>query len=166
MLSMPLHSVRNRYLDTDHWAAQIFELMQGKVLFNGKASPTGAWSEEEDQLAQMIELFGHLPLDFLRQGKYTTRYFTDEGTCPHRPHHPSSHINYKHNNKHPLGRLLHIGNNLHMSSLEDVLKFKMNPSLADADVPLCVSFLRGMLQYRPQDRKSAAEVAQDSWLCD
>lgn len=53
--------------------------MQGKVLFSGKAGPNGAWTEEEDQLAQMIELFGYLPSDLLSQGKHTQRYFTDEG---------------------------------------------------------------------------------------
>ena len=53
--------------------------MQGRVLFNGKASPNGAWTEEEDQLAQMIELLGPFPLDLLSQGTYTTQYFADEG---------------------------------------------------------------------------------------
>ncbi len=67
--------------------------MQGRVLFNGKAGPNGAWTEQEDQLAQMIELFGHLPLDLLSQGKYTAQYFTDEGTHIG----PSSHIDCDNN---------------------------------------------------------------------
>ncbi|MCJ1261598.1 hypothetical protein MMC22_001464 [Lobaria immixta] len=127
----------------DVWGAAclIHELMQGRVLFSGKADPNGAWTEQGDQLAQMIELFGQLPSDLLSQGKYARKYFTNEG------------------------RLLHIGNQLHMSSLEEVIKFKKNPFLTDAEIPQYVSFLRSMLQYRPQDRTSAAEAAQDPWLC-
>ena len=58
---------------------QIFELVQGRVLFGGKAAPQGGWTAEEDQFAQMIELFGYLPLDLLSQGKHTSKYFTNEG---------------------------------------------------------------------------------------
>lgn len=58
---------------------QIHELMQGRMLFSGQAGPNGAWTEEEDQFAQTIELFGYLPSDLLGRGKYTPQYFTDEG---------------------------------------------------------------------------------------
>ena len=58
---------------------QIFELLQGRVLFKGRADPTGAWTAEEDHLAQMIELFGPLPKDLLAKGRSSGLFFDKDG---------------------------------------------------------------------------------------
>ena len=58
---------------------QIFELLQGRVLFKGRADPTGAWTAEEDHLAHMIELFGPLPKDLLPKGRSSELFFDKDG---------------------------------------------------------------------------------------
>lgn len=50
-----------------------------QAVFSGQADQNGAWTEEEDQFAQMMKLFRHLPSDHSSRGKYTRQYFTDEG---------------------------------------------------------------------------------------
>jgi serine/threonine-protein kinase SRPK3 len=57
----------------------MFELLQGYVLFNGKQDKNGAWTAEEDHLAQMIELLGPIPPDVLSQGSLSSQYFDDNG---------------------------------------------------------------------------------------
>lgn len=54
---------------------QIFELLQGRVLFKARPDPSGAWTAEEDHLAQMIELFGPLPTDLLAEGRSSGSFF-------------------------------------------------------------------------------------------
>lgn len=62
--------------------------MQGKVLFSGIADLDGAWTEEEDQFAQMMEVFGNFPSNLLSQGKNTRQYFSDEGIRINKTVHP------------------------------------------------------------------------------
>lgn len=57
----------------------MFELLQGYLLFNGKQDKGGAWTAEEDHLAQMIELLGPIPPDVLNQGSHTSQYFDKSG---------------------------------------------------------------------------------------
>ena len=59
--------------------------------------------------------------------------------------------------------MLHI-DQVYPSSLDQVINFERNPALSDDEVPRLMSFLRSMLQYRPEDRKSAGEAAMDPWL--
>lgn len=54
---------------------QIFELLQGRVLFKGRPDPNGTWTAEEDDLAQMMELFGPLPTDLLAEGRSSGSFF-------------------------------------------------------------------------------------------
>ncbi len=50
------------------------------MLFNGKPDKNGAWTAEEDHLAQMIELLGPIPPDVLSEGSRSSQYFNDDGT--------------------------------------------------------------------------------------
>lgn len=59
--------------------------------------------------------------------------------------------------------MLHI-HQVYPSSLDQVTNFERNPALSDDEVPRLMSFLRSMLQYRPEDQKSAGEAAMDPWL--
>ena len=59
--------------------------------------------------------------------------------------------------------MLHI-HEIYPSSLEEVINFERNPALSDDEVSRLKSFLQSMLQYRPEDRKSAGEAAMDPWL--
>lgn len=58
---------------------KIYELIQGRVLFRGKPGPNDAWTAEEDQLAQMVELFGPLPASLRTRGKLSCKYFDEDG---------------------------------------------------------------------------------------
>ena len=59
--------------------------------------------------------------------------------------------------------MLHI-HEIYPSSLDEVINVEKNPPISDDEVPRLKSFLQSMLQYRPEDRKSAGEAAIDSWL--
>jgi hypothetical protein len=65
---------------------QIYELLQGRVLFKGRPGPEGAWTAEEDHLAQMIELFGPLPAELLAEGSASKSYFDRKGGLRLSPH--------------------------------------------------------------------------------
>lgn len=60
---------------------QIYELLQGRVLFRGRPGPKDAWTAEEDQIAQMIELFGPIPASVRKRGKLSSKYFDENGKC-------------------------------------------------------------------------------------
>ena len=49
------------------------------MLFKGRLDPTGAWTAEEDHLAEMIELFGPIPRDFIKEETCSRSYFDDNG---------------------------------------------------------------------------------------
>lgn len=49
------------------------------MLFRGRPDPNGAWTAEEDHLAQMIELFGPLPTNLLAEGRSSGSFFDKDG---------------------------------------------------------------------------------------
>ena len=53
----------------------------------------------------------------------------------------------------------------HPITLEEKIKVRKNKDLSDDDVAALSSFLRSLLQYRPQNRKAAGAAAMDPWLC-
>ncbi len=54
------------------------------MLFKGRPDPDGAWTAEEDHLAQMMELFGPLPTDLLAEGRSSGSFFDIDGMLePH-----------------------------------------------------------------------------------
>jgi hypothetical protein len=59
----------------------MYELLQGRVLFRGRPGPKDAWTAEEDQLAQMIELFGPIPSSVRKRGKLWSKFFDEDGKC-------------------------------------------------------------------------------------
>lgn len=78
--------VPGQFFDIQYWPnplitpnKQIFELLQGRVLFKGRPDPNGAWTAEEDHLAQMMELFGPLPTDLLAEGRSSGSFFDKDG---------------------------------------------------------------------------------------
>lgn len=67
-----------------------------------------------------------------------------------------------------LGGLLRIPN-LKPTSLERLLNGTSKPfikpdDMHDAEVPIFIDFVRGMLQINPDTRKSAAELLQHEWI--
>jgi len=60
---------------------QLYEILTGERLFDPSFQTEElGLSIEESHLIQMIELFGGFPLDLLRVGEYSSRWFTEFGT--------------------------------------------------------------------------------------
>lgn len=59
---------------------EIYELAVGYALFRPRAGE--ACSLEEDHLAQMYEILGDFPKDFISKGKQSKKYFDENGSCP------------------------------------------------------------------------------------
>lgn len=56
---------------------QVFELLTGEYLFDPKESRT--YRKDEDHIAQMIELLGEFPTQFVRSGMYASEIFNSRG---------------------------------------------------------------------------------------
>lgn len=67
----------------DMWslACMVFELVTGDFLFEPRASRD--YSRDEDHLAQMIELIGHIPRSIATTGRYARDFFNREGRLRH-----------------------------------------------------------------------------------
>ncbi|GES59264.1 protein kinase [Aspergillus terreus] len=122
----------------------VVEFVQGIVLFSGEASEKGTWTADDDHLARMIEILGPFPQHFLQQGGRAERFFDKQG------------------------KLLRIPN-LKPTSLERLLNGTSKPFLKpkdmpDAEVPIFIDFIKGMLAIDPASRKSAADLLQHEWI--
>ncbi|RAL00004.1 protein kinase [Aspergillus ibericus CBS 121593] len=122
----------------------IVEFVQGFVLFSGKASKNGTWTAEDDRVARIMEILGPFPSSFLHRGTRTAELFDEKGN-------------------------LHRIPDLKRTSLERLLNGTTKPFLkpvdmSDAEVPVFIDFIRGMLQIDPQLRKSAADLLEHKWL--
>jgi hypothetical protein len=59
---------------------QLYELLSGERLFDPSFQTEElGLTTEESHLIQIIELFGEFPIDLLRAGEYSSRWFTDSG---------------------------------------------------------------------------------------
>ncbi|CAK4034952.1 Oxalate decarboxylase [Lecanosticta acicola] len=58
----------------------VIEFTKGHIAFPGAASKDGAWSSEDDHLAQYMEVLGPMPLTLLQRGSKTSKYFDEEGS--------------------------------------------------------------------------------------
>ncbi|OJJ46534.1 hypothetical protein ASPZODRAFT_132604 [Penicilliopsis zonata CBS 506.65] len=122
----------------------VVEFVQGIVLFSSEASEKGSWTADDDRLARMIEILGPFPTEFLKRGKHTAGFFDKHGNLRRIP-------------------------NLKATSLERLLNGTEKPFLKpddmpEAEMPVFLDFLRGMLSIDPKNRKSAAELLQHNWL--
>ncbi|KAJ6001013.1 hypothetical protein N7481_001422 [Penicillium waksmanii] len=136
-----------------HWDASIdiwslgcliVEFVQGIVPFSGVASKYGSWTVDDDRLARTIEILGNFPPELLRKGNRTAEFFNTSGG------------------------LLRISD-LKPTSLERLIDGTERPFLkpndmSDAETPIFIDFLRGMLAIDPAHRKSAAELLQHEWF--
>ena len=121
----------------DIWscACMIFEMFTGDFLFEPRRGDT--FEEDDDHLAQMIELLGPMPLNFAKSGKHYSKFFDD--------------------NNH-----LKKIRGLNHWSLKKVLvqKYRMRDSHADE----FASFLLPQLTYEPTKRATAYDLLQHPWL--
>ncbi|KAE8307956.1 protein kinase [Aspergillus transmontanensis] len=122
----------------------VMELVQGIVLFSGEASSKGVWTAEDDHLARIIEVLGQFPLHFIEKGNRAAQFFDKQGN------------------------LLRIPN-LKPTCLEHLVNGTTKPFLKpidmpEAEVPIFVDFIKGMLEIDPGSRKPAAELLQHEWI--
>lgn len=124
----------------DIWGAAciIFELLTGDPLFDPRECPDLTYSQEEDFLAQVIELLGTPPVTICSQGKSSSTYFDETG-------------------------FLRNISKLTFWSLGDVLRDKYN-ELDDNQLEEIVDFLLPMLHMDPDERPTAEECLTHRWI--
>jgi len=121
----------------DVWstACMAFELLTGDYLFEPHSGDD--YSRDEDHIALIIELLGHLPRKLWQNGQFSREFLNKRG------------------------ELRHI-HKLKMWPLRDVLMEKYDWSSEDADN--FASFLIPMLDLNPERRATAAQCLEHPWL--
>ncbi|KAJ5483236.1 protein kinase domain protein [Penicillium desertorum] len=122
----------------DIWnvGVMVWDLFEGRHLFHGN-DPDGKGYSTRAHLAEVMGILGPPPLDMLQRGKRSHEFFTSDGK-------------WKQDIEIPTG-----------VSLEQSEEF-----LEGRNKEMFVAFMRGMLQWRPEDRKTAKDLLQDPWLND
>lgn len=123
---------------TDIWSlgCVLFELLTGEALFDPQFQTVElGLSSDESHLIQIIELFGTFPLDMVLSGKYSQRWFTQEGN-------------------------LKIDTTYYPISLATVLQRK----IARRDVVGTAAFLDGLLQLQPDHREKPKDIVNHLWF--
>ncbi|PYI29535.1 kinase domain protein [Aspergillus indologenus CBS 114.80] len=126
----------------DIWnvGAMVWDLFEGRHLFCGD-DPDGKGYSTRAHLAEVMGLLGPPPLDMLRRGKRSHEFFTDDGKY-------------------------------YLLSLQDIpiptgISLKQSEEFLEGrNKEMFLAFMGGMLQWRPEDRKTANELLQDPWLND
>jgi len=117
----------------------MFEIATGDILFKPKKCEDSddSFDDNDDHLAQMIELIGKISRKFSMSGKKSKRYFSRHGELKN------------------IDSLTYWG-------LEDIMKEKYGWSEEDAK-PFA-DFLTRMLQLNPVHRESAFQLLEHEWL--
>jgi serine/threonine-protein kinase SRPK3 len=110
-------------------------------------------------LAELIGVLGLPPTDMLKRGIRSHEFFNEDGM-----------YNYKGRNlafERGLLTILCLGK--WKSDLElpqDISLERLEECLEGKNKEMFLVFMRGMLQWRPEDRKTAKELLEDPWLND
>lgn len=122
----------------DIWnvGVMVWDLFEGRHLFYGN-DPDGKGYSTRAHLAEVMGFLGPPPLDMLQRGKRSHEFFTTDGK-------------WKQDLEIPTGLSLELS--------EEFLDGKSKE--------IFIAFMKGMLQWRPEDRKTAKELLQDPWLND
>ncbi|EMR84738.1 putative protein kinase domain-containing protein [Botrytis cinerea BcDW1] len=120
----------------DIWnvGAMIWDLFEGEHMFHGQDSDGEGYSTRA-HLAEVIGMLGPPPLDFLERGVRTPEFFDEQGKW--------------------------IAD---MPIAKDMELEKLELGLQGRNKELFLNMMRGMLQWRPEDRKSAGQLADDPWI--
>ncbi|KAI8302866.1 Serine/threonine-protein kinase SRPK [Colletotrichum sp. SAR11_59] len=118
--------------------AQIWELTQGAVLFDGSWTPQDPYTAEA-QLAQMTSLLGTFPKSLLSRSRECDRYFTSDGNLLK----PST-----------FGSL----------SLNDMCKNRLNCDMSESDRADFLDFIMTMIRLDPAERPDAKTLLGHKWI--
>ncbi|KAI3112896.1 hypothetical protein CBS147333_3404 [Penicillium roqueforti] len=141
----------------DIWnvGAMVWDLFEGRHLFYGN-DPDGKGYSTRAHLAEVMGVLGPPPLDMLQRGKRSHEFFTEDGKHPFPARHFAKawedHVagKWKQDIEIPIGTSLEISEQF----------------LEGRNKEMFLAFMRGMLQWRPEDRKTANDLLQDPWLND
>ena len=117
----------------------MFEITTGDLLFKPRKDNDGEFDDNEDHLAQMVELVGSISRKFALSGSDSKKYFT----------------------KH--GKFKHIDSDTFKYwCLEAIMKDKYD--WTEEDAKPFADFLGRMLQLNPVKRETAFQLLQHDWL--
>lgn len=137
---------------------QIWDISEGRQLFYG-SDPDDQDYSTRAHLAEVIGLLGPPPLDLLKRGRRSREFFAEDGK-------------------------------IDACSIISIVFFELHADsccgagnwIADVQIPSGVSLegcetslegeskegflnlMRGMLQWRPEDKKTAKQLVQDPWI--
>ncbi|KAI0834278.1 kinase domain protein [Hypoxylon sp. FL0890] len=120
----------------DIWnvGVMIWDIYEGRHLFHG-VDPDGGEYTTRAHLAEVIGLLGPPPLDLVQRGVRSSEFFTSDGQWKAAVEVPQD------------------------ASLEKSVHY-----LEGKERQAFLEFVRGMLQWRPEDRKTARQLFDDPWL--
>lgn len=123
----------------DNWslACMLFEMATGDFLFEPRNSSNKKYSQDDDHLAQMMELLGRMPKSMAEGGTKYKKLFDNTGQLRR-----IRGLNYW-----PLHKVL-----------REKYRFKQDEAKAFAD------FLAPMLEWDPEKRASAQTMLSHPWL--
>lgn len=143
----------------DIWnvGCMIWDLFEGRHLFNGR-DPDGNGYSTRAHLADVMTLLGPPPLDLIKRGVRSREFFTKEGT--HYTCLPPTLSSITIANKAPC-----VGKWRSEVLIPKTTTLEENEFFLEGEnKEKFINFVRGMLQWRPEDRKTAKELLQDPWL--
>ncbi|GAB1316567.1 Serine/threonine-protein kinase SRPK [Madurella fahalii] len=111
-----------------------WDIFEDKHMFYGN-DPDGSGYKTRAHLAELIGMLGPPPLDLIKRGKRSPEFFTPDG-----------HWNAG----------IPIPEGMSLEASEENLDGKEKAEF--------LRFIRSMLQWRPEDRKTARELLEDRWL--
>lgn len=122
--------------------------------------PDGKGYSTRAHLAEVVALLGLPPPDLLERGRRSPEFFTNDGT----------YIDLLNFNLH-VGRT-HLYTYVYVGKWKADMPLPESTSLEESEKfleqgknrELFMAFMRGMLQWRPEDRKTAKELLDDPWL--
>ena len=124
--------------------------------------PDGKGYSTRAHLAEVVGMLGLPPLDLLKRGKRSQEFFTEDGT------YDSFFLNsicflFKR------GLLMILRPGRWKADVEVPQGTSLEQSeefLEGKNKEMFLNFVRGMLQWRPEDRKTARQLLKDPWLND
>ncbi|KFY47801.1 hypothetical protein V495_01801, partial [Pseudogymnoascus sp. VKM F-4514 (FW-929)] len=127
----------------DIWnvGAMIWDIFEGKHLFSGQDPKRGRYTTRA-HLTELISILGPPPLELIKLGKRSPEWFDGDGKWLEPDENEPERL--------PL---------LPSSSLEAA-----EENLKGTDKELFLNFIKSMLQWEPEKRKTARELLDDPWL--